>query len=163
MEGCKECEKAREDRDKACWDGGNTGHKRARQQVKEQNGNIRKLKDNAINEKEVYYCSKSSYEGAMRAYNSKCRGLNLSKIERAMEKMDDDVDDNDEIDCDDLEEYIEQCEACYDAAQDLISTAFKRSDSYTPSDIVRVKDDAENAQEFGEDLLKKAQKEDLCD
>lgn len=81
LEESKECEEAREDRDNDCWGGGDAGHIAQRKAVKAMNTSIGELKRDAINNKEVYYCSKSTYESSMSNYNSKCGNLeNLAKI-----------------------------------------------------------------------------------
>ena len=163
LEESKACEKARADRDNACWGGGNAGHKKARDDQKKMNINIADKKEKAIKNKTVYYSSKSTYESAMRAYNAKCRNLRLSSIERDLEKMDDAVKDEEEVDCDDLEDYIEDCKACSQAAEDLVDNAFKGNEKYTPSDVVDLIEEVENLLEFGEDLLERAEDEKLCD
>lgn len=163
LEESKECLSAREDRDDECWAGGNSGHEKARTQVKNMNTTIGSMKRDAISAKKVYYSSKSSYEGAMRAYNSKCRNLNLRNIERALDDIEDDLDDDKEVDCDDLEKYYEDCKECYEAAYDLVRTAFKGSSSYTPDAIYDVYVEADDRMEVAEKLLKKAKSDDLCD
>ncbi|MEL6810171.1 MAG: hypothetical protein AAFP76_02425 [Bacteroidota bacterium] len=162
LEKTKECGRAREKRDNECWDGGDLGHNDARQGVKEMNTNIGKLKRKDIDDKKVFYGSKSSYESAMRTYLSDCRGLNLSRMEDNLEAVQKQLNKEEKVDCDDLEEWMESCEECFEVAQDLVNSAFGGSSSKTPDEIYRTMGDAEALFELGEELLKNAKKEKLC-
>ena len=163
LEKVKECREAREDRDDECWDGGNKGHIEASEGVRKMAKNIADLKGEAVAERAVFYSSKSTYESAMRDYISKCRSLNFSKIEDALEDMERDYKSGKEIDCDDLEKFMEDCEGCVSEAKSLIQYAFDGSSGKTPEDVQEAKDESESLIELAEEILKEAKSKDLCD
>lgn len=163
LEDVKQCRSARINRDDKCFDGGNPGHQKPIAALSVTESNIAKTKNEDYKYNKIFYCSKSSYSSAMSYYKSKCNSVNPSSIEDAMEKMESELNKGNKIDCDDLKEFINDCEDCRKKAYDLIRTAFDGNSNKTPHKIETKMDETEALVDMGEELLKKADSKDLCD
>lgn len=167
LEKAKECKSARETLQKECFAGGESYDKRDHAgQMRAIEQSIDRLsthKQTMISARRVYYCSKSTYEGAVRQYESKCSSLNFNQIKQKSDAMKYDFNKGEKIDCDELEDLEEDCEECAYAARQLIEYAFKNSSSYTPTEFSDLREKAEEMQKLLEEQRKQADGKDLCD
>lgn len=163
MENIKKCQEARLTREKECWGGGNPGHIRAIDQLKEQNANIGSEKRDWIDDKKVFYTTKSSYESALSNFKYKCSLSRTEDIEDDLEDMQDDFEDKKAIDCDDLEDFIDECQKCQDAAADFLDDCFNDDLDNMPEEYFKMSYDSENVWKQAKDLLSKVKSESLCE
>jgi hypothetical protein len=163
MENVKKCQEARLAREEACWDGGNPGHIQAINQLKQQNANLSNEKREWIDDKMVYYTTKSSYESALSNFKYKCPLSRTEDIEDDLEDMQDDFEDKKPIDCDDLEDFIEECEKCQDAAADFLDDCFNDNVSNMPEEYFDMFDKSGTVWKQAKDLLSKVKSESLCE
>lgn len=166
LERINDCKEARLAVMEVCFKGGgNRDPGKHRQSVEEVGNNFENLKKEykkSVADRQVYYCSKSTYESALRNYTRYCN-LRFSSIEDDIEDALDDLEDDKEIDCDDIEDYYDDCKACYEAADDLLDNGFKGNNNFFPKEYKKVLDNAEEQMEAAEAVMDLAKKEKLCD
>ena len=163
----KGCKNAREKLSETCFKNGERwdkyDHEGQVEQIENSIDKIERLMTDKIRAKEVYYCSKSTYDSRLRTYESKCERLDTRRIKDQLEDMLDDMEDGKKVDCDDIEDWAEDCEECYEAAKDLYDDCFKRSSSYMPEDYYDKMEAAKDMMEEAEKLKDMAEDDDLCD
>lgn len=166
LEKAKACKQARVTLQSECFKGGEAYDKYDHAgQIKSIETSIDDLaahKQKMIYDKRVYYCSKSTYEGALRQFDSKC-SLDLNQVKQKLDAMKYDFNKGEKIDCDALEDLEEDCDDCAAAARDLINYGFKNSSSYTPREYSDRLEAMENMKTLLEDLREDADDKDLCD
>ncbi len=162
-ENIKKCREARTAREEACWDGGNPGHKQAIEQLRNQNSNLASDKRDWISDKKVFYTTKSAYESALSNFNYKCPLSRTETIKDKVEDMQDDFEDKKPVDCDALEDYIEECEKCQDEAEDFLDDCFNDNVSNMPLEYFNMFDKSGTVWKQAKDLLSKVKSASLCD
>lgn len=167
LEKAKACKEAREDLQEECFEGGESYDKYDHaKQLRNIEGSISRIaehKKTMIDAKRVYYCSKSTYEGALRQYDSKCGSLDFNQVKQKLDSKKYDLSKGLKVDCDLLEDLAEDCKECAYAAQQLIDYGFKGSSSYTPTEYSTKLEKAEEMQELLEEQHELAEDKDLCD
>ncbi len=167
LEKAKDCKEARENLQEECFEGGASYDKRDHAgQIRAIEGSISSLaahKQKMINDKRVYYCSKSTYEGVLRQYDSKCGSLDFNQVKQKLDSKKYDLSKGLKVDCDLLEDLMEDCKECAYAAKQLIDYGFKGSSSYTPTEYSTKLEKAEEMQKLLEDQHEIAEDKDLCD
>lgn len=159
----KKCKTARTNREKACFNGGDGTHADKIREMERSLSSIASLKSRMIGLKQVFHCDRSAYDSKLNTFNSKCNGLNFSSIDSALDGMERDIKDKKEVDCDDLEDYRDDCQRCLDAAEDLLRTGFQNSSSKFPSKYKDVMEMADDNYARAKILHDDAEDDDLCD
>lgn len=163
MENVKKCREARTRREEACWDGGDPGHLQAIRQLQDQNSNLGSDKREWIDDKMVFYTTKSTYESSLSNFKYKCQLSRSEDMEDDIEDMEDDFEDGKAIDCDDLEDFIDECEKCQDAAADFLDDCFNDNISNMPKDYFDMFDKSSLVQKRAKELMNKAKSASLCE
>jgi Novel toxin 16 len=161
LESEKKCKQAREKRESECWGGGDDGHKQQIDQVTTIIENVAELKKTSIEKRNVYYCSKSTYESRLSTFNSKAR-LNFEEIEEKIKSSEDDLKDGKKINCSDIEQKGNDCERCADAAKDLLADGFSNSDDKFPVAYKQIYEKAQELQKKAKEVLEAAKEKQLC-
>lgn len=165
LDNAKRCLKAREDRENACWNGGDKGHKEQIQDVK--NG-INEL-DKAINDRRgaklLYNCDPSRYESNVKEYQRKCEFLKSAND--VLDKMEDEaaktVDtEGAKMDCRKVEDFNKKCKECEEALDDLIDDCFKGSESNIFTKAANDFKQVKKLQEQSKKLLDDLKSDKLC-
>ena len=167
LEKVKECKAARVNMVNTCFKGGADYDERDHaEKIREIERGISKMaahKSQMISDRRVYYCSKSTYAGALSQYKSKCDRLDLNRMKQKMSSLKYEFGKGNKIDCDILEDYVKDCEECAYAIDDLIKYGFKNSSSYTPKEFSDRKKAVEDVQIDMEELLSDTKSKKLCD
>jgi hypothetical protein len=161
LEGEKKCKEARINRENACWNGGDAGHKKQFDQLETIIENISKTKKEMIEGREVYYCSKSTYESRLNTFRSKSN-LNFSEIQEKIGTAENDVLGGKKIDCSDIESRGNDCERCADAAKDLLSDGFSGSSDKFPDEYNKIYVKALELQKRAKEVVDLAKEKELC-
>jgi hypothetical protein len=164
----KKCRDARVYRENQCWNGGNSGHKQAITQVENCMAKVVEKKKTAIDNKMVYYCSKSTYESKLSTFNSKCSLSQLDNAKAGIEKLSDDYNritgstTEDKINCSTIENYVYDCQRCSEAANALLYDAFQNNVDKMPKTYFETWDRSESIIKLGQELLKNVKDKSLC-
>ncbi len=162
LEKAKKCKEARVYREYKCWADGDEEHKGAIKQVAESIDRMSSHKYRQIQDKRVYYCSKSYYDSRLSTYNSKCN-LNFPDIKQKLDIMKNSMKDGKKVDCGDIEDYGKSCEYCLQAAKDLLYDGFRNNSSYTPDEYSDVLKLAEKAVNLAKEVQEDAKSKSLCE
>lgn len=162
LEKAKKCKQARVDREDRCWEDGDDEHKRAINEVGESITRMSDHKRRQIDDKRVYYCSESTYESRLSTYDSKC-GINFIDINQKLDIMNNSMKEGKKVDCDDIEDYGENCEYCLEAVKNLLYDGFRNNSSYIPSEYGDVMTKAQDTVKKAKDLYADAKNKSLCE
>ncbi|WP_299456305.1 hypothetical protein [uncultured Microscilla sp.] len=157
----KKCKKAREDREKACFGGGDADHIRAINHVKGSISRIVKHKYTQIKDKRVFYCSVSNYNSKLARFKDKCK-LRFQDIKRDLTIMKKEYDKGNKVNCSKIQRYESDCEKCYEKAKELLSYGFSGSTSKMPDDYLKILKKAEKNFRQAKDLHSKVKGKKLC-
>ena len=163
LQKAKNCKSARNDRERACFAGGDATHAATIRAIENSIRNISSTKSRAISDRRVYHSDRRTYDGKLNTFNSKCGSLNFSSIDSALDAMERDIKAKKKVDCDELEEYRDDCQRCVEAAEDLKRTGFQNSSSKFPGEYAEVLSDADDNYVRAKILLDDAEDDDLCD
>jgi hypothetical protein len=115
---CEDCLKARNDRESACFGGGDAEHKDEIQKMKDAINYL----DGIINEKKrnklAYYCDEYTYENAMDDVEDNCKEINSLFEKYGM-------DNTNEVYCSDIYNLIDKCIDCREAYEYLVNNCYK--------------------------------------
>ncbi len=162
LEKAKKCKEAREYREDKCWADGDDEHKQAINQVAESIDRMSRHKSRQIQDKRVYYCSKSYYESRLSTYTSKCN-LNFQEINQKLDIMNNNMKNGTKVDCRNIEDYGKSCEYCLQAVKDLLYDGFRNNSSYIPDDYNNMMKQAEDAAKKAKDMQEDAKNKSLCE
>jgi hypothetical protein len=162
LENAKKCKQARQDRENTCWNGGDDKHKGVITEVARGIDNLSDHKYKMISARRVFYCSKDTYVGRLRTFNSKA-DLNFPDIDQKLSIMEKDVNDGKKVNCSDIEKYSNDCERCVDASKDLLGDGFSNSTDKFPKDYNDIYIKAQDLFKRAKDLLDAAKSKSLCE
>jgi hypothetical protein len=115
---CADCLKARNDRESACFNGGDDEHKGEIQNMKDAIDYI----DGIINEKKrnklAYYCDDYTFENALEDVEDNCKDLNS-----LFEKYG--IDNSNDVYCSDIANLVDKCIDCREAYEYLVNNCFR--------------------------------------
>lgn len=162
LEKAKKCKEAREYREDKCWDDGDDDHKKAIKQVAESIERISTHKYRQINDKRVYYCSKSTYDSKLSTFNSKCN-LKFQDLTYLLEGTEKKINNGEKINCSELEKIANDCGYCYEAAKDLYYYGFRDNSSYFPEEYNEAYTKSQKIMETAKKLREQAKSKGLCE
>lgn len=167
LEKAKACRDARKELQKECFEGGESydkyDHAGQIRAIETSISDLAAHKTKMIGDNRVYYCSKSTYEGGLRQYESKCGRLDFNQVKQKYDAANYALGKGLKTDCDLLEDWDEKCEECELAARDLIKYGFRDNSSYTPDEFADKKEKAEEWHDKFVDLMGKIKSKSLCD
>lgn len=161
LENAKKCKKARVDREHECWKDGDDEHKKAIAQVGESIDRIAAHKQKMIDDRRVYYGSKSTYESRLSTFKSKS-SLDFPNIEQKLNIAANDIRDGKKVDCSQIQGYSDDCERCVDASKDLLNDGFSNSTDKFPSDYNDIYTKSQELLKKAKDILDSAKSKNLC-
>lgn len=163
LESAKKCKEAREYRENQCWNGGDSEHKSAIEDIGKSIDRISAHKSRMISDRRVYYGSKSDYQSKLSTFTAKCvRDANFPDINQKLDIANNDQDKKNKVDCSDLEKLSNTSERCFDAAKDLLRYGFADSSSKTPDEYGKIHATAEKTTNKAKELLKTVKSKELC-
>jgi hypothetical protein len=162
IEGAKKCKEARVTRENTCWNGGDPTHAGQITDISNSIENLSDRKKRAIDNRRVYYCSKSTYDSRLSTFQSKARDVNLPDIEQKIAIAENDVLAGKKIDCSDIERKGNDCERCADAAKDLFSDGFSGSSDKFPDEYNNIYQKALELQKRAKGVVDLAKEKELC-
>lgn len=152
QEACRECLAARVEREGKCWEGGDSGHKRQIDDLKDALNYLDGLINEKTRNKLAYYCDESRYQSYKSTMEYKCRDV-TSHFEKYG------LYDEKEVYCRDIESLIDQCEDCRDALEDLLSDCFKDG---LPEKLDKLYKDVKDMESISKETLSKKKDKGLC-
>jgi hypothetical protein len=161
LENAKKCKAARVDREHECWKDGDDEHKKAIEQVGESIERIATHKQRMIDDRRVYYCSKSTYESRLSTFKSKSN-LEFPNIEQKLNIAENDIKDGKKVDCSQIEKYSDDCERCVDACKDLLNDGFSNRTDRFPAEYNDIYTKSQELLKKAKDILESAKSKDLC-
>lgn len=166
IEAAKNCRDARSKLTVECFYNGERydkyDHKGQLEAIERSIQSIADHKYKMISSKRVYYCSKSTYASRLNSFNSKCN-LNFPNINLQLDVMRNEFNKGTKVDCDDIDDYYDDCKECYDRAKDLLSDGYSNSDSKFPNDYSAILNTAKATYEKAYNLLQEIKSKSLCD
>ena len=165
----EDCRNARLKLMKECFGGGDDKHKKELGYVEDAIENVFKQAKNHSNAKNYYYCSKSDYNNKLRSFRDKCPRVfgedrnKFAEIDQDLNIKNNELIAGKKVDCDRIEDYMEDCEECFEAAEELLDDGFENDTKKFPSSYGQFLKSSITTFDKAEALLKKLKDKNLCD
>lgn len=161
LENAKKCKQARVNRERECWGDGDEEHKKAIEQISQSIERMAAHKYKMIDDRRVYYGSKSNYESYLSTFKSKCN-LNFPDINQKLDISYNEQNNGKKVNCTDIENYSNDCEKCFEAAKTLLYYGFSNSTYKFPVEYNELYNNAEKTFKKAKELLESVKYKNLC-